>query len=150
MPNNSNNTNYKYLNLRAKLTSKIGKIMTYMDSFPAELQAVAILTFQGRFYPFIIDKDDPDFREIAIQCAAECESWAASIREYAEIEERTDSKQTHVLLNSIAEDNVRFPSNQKQPSLSVPDRKELPQENSEAAEIGRGDNLMEFMGLDSL
>lgn len=32
-----------------------------------------------------MDRDEAEFREIAIRCANECEAWARTIREYAEL-----------------------------------------------------------------
>ena len=45
---------------------------------------LASTTLQARFLPFVLDKNDPNFREIAIRCANECEAMGRAIREYAQ------------------------------------------------------------------
>ncbi|MGB5709577.1 MAG: hypothetical protein WBM44_01515 [Waterburya sp.] len=46
---------------------------------------MASVTLQSRFLPFVMAKDEPEFRSVAIRCATECEAWARAIREYAEL-----------------------------------------------------------------
>ncbi len=35
--------------------------------------------------PFVMDKNDPQFEAVAIQCAEQCLSWARAIQQYASL-----------------------------------------------------------------
>lgn len=75
--------NDKYLNFRANPHSRLGKIITYLQN--GDAKKIGEKTLETRFLPFVMEKDDPLFVGIAIQCAAECEAWARAIREYAQL-----------------------------------------------------------------
>ena len=73
----------KHLKLRAAPNSALAKVITKIQNDPTNNQELAASTLRGRFLPFAIEKDDPQFQEMAIRCATECEAWARAIREYA-------------------------------------------------------------------
>ncbi|MDJ0567760.1 MAG: hypothetical protein QNJ53_01825 [Pleurocapsa sp. MO_192.B19] len=73
----------KHLKLRATPDSGLGRVITHMQNGLTSQQELAAATLLARFLPFAIDKDHPQFREIAIRCANECEAWGKIIREYA-------------------------------------------------------------------
>ena len=75
----------KHLKLRAASTSGLGRVLAHLQQGPTNQQDLASITLQGRFLPFTMDKDEPEFRSVAIRCANECEAWARAIREYAEL-----------------------------------------------------------------
>jgi hypothetical protein len=76
-------TSKKYLTLKAEPESSLGKTIAYIQSSPINNQGLAVQTLQTRFFPFVVDRNDPKFYETAIQCAIECEAWGRMIREYA-------------------------------------------------------------------
>ena len=73
----------KHLKLRGHPNSRLGKTLAYIQSLDTNTQALASQTLESRFLPFALDRNDPKFRALAIQCATECEAWARAIREYA-------------------------------------------------------------------
>ena len=75
----------KHLKLRATSTSGLGRVLAHLQLGPTNQQELASTTLQSRFLPFAMDKDEPEFRSVAIRCANECEAWARAIREYAEL-----------------------------------------------------------------
>ena len=75
----------KHLKLRAALTSGLGRVLAHLQLSPTKVADLASITLQGRFLPFAMDKDEPEFRKVAIRCANECEAWARAIREYADL-----------------------------------------------------------------
>ena len=77
--------NDKHLKLRAASTSGLGRVLAHLQQGPTKVADLASITLQGRFLPFAMDKDEPEFRSVAIRCATECEAWAKAIREYAEL-----------------------------------------------------------------
>lgn len=79
--------NDKHLKLRAASTSGLGRVLTHLQQGPTKVQDLASVTLQSRFLPFVMAKDEPEFRSVAIRCATECEAWARAIREYAELGE---------------------------------------------------------------
>jgi hypothetical protein len=78
-------TSKKYLTLKAEPESSLGKTIAYIQSSLINDRGLAVQTLQTRFFPFIVDRNDPEFYQIAIQCAIECEAWGRMIREYAEL-----------------------------------------------------------------
>ena len=78
--------NDKHLKLRAASTSGLGRVLTHLQLGPTKVHDLASITLQGRFLPFAMDRNEPEFRSVAIRCATECEAWARAIREYAELE----------------------------------------------------------------
>ena len=79
--------NDKHLKLRAASTNGLGRVLTHLQQGPTKVQDLASITLQGRFLPFAMDRNEPEFRSVAIRCATECEAWAKAIREYAELGE---------------------------------------------------------------
>ena len=75
----------KHLKLRAASTSGLGRVITHLQQGSNNQQELASATLQSRFLPFAMDRDEAEFREVAIRCATECEAWAKAIREYAEL-----------------------------------------------------------------
>ena len=73
----------KHLKLRGHPHSRLGRVLTYLQSLDTNIQSLASQSLESRFLPFATDRDSPQFRAIAIQCATECEAWARAIREYA-------------------------------------------------------------------
>ena len=77
--------NDKHLKLRAASTSGLGRVLAHLQQGPTNQQDLASITLQGRFLPFAMDRNEPEFRSVAIRCATECEAWARAIREYADL-----------------------------------------------------------------
>lgn len=76
-------TSDKHLKLRGHPNSRLGKTLAYLQSLDTNTQSLASQTLESRFLPFAVDRNDPKFQALAIQCATECEAWARAIREYA-------------------------------------------------------------------
>ena len=76
----------KHLKLRAASTSGLGRVITHLQQGSFNQQELASATLQSRFLPFAMDRNEAEFREVAIRCATECEAWAKAIREYADLE----------------------------------------------------------------
>ena len=76
----------KHLKLRAASTSGLGRVLAHLQQGPTNQQELASTTLQSRFLPFAMDRNEAEFREVAIRCATECEAWARAIREYADLE----------------------------------------------------------------
>ena len=77
--------NDKHLKLRAASTSGLGRVLAHLQQGPTKVAELASITLQGRFLPFAMDRNEPEFRSVAIRCATECEAWARAIREYADL-----------------------------------------------------------------
>ena len=75
----------KHLKLRAASTSGLGRVLAHLQLGPTNQQDLASITLQSRFLPFAMDRNEPEFRSVAIRCATECEAWARAIREYADL-----------------------------------------------------------------
>jgi hypothetical protein len=75
----------KHLKLRANSDSGLGKCISYLQENPFNQQMLAAQTLEARFLPFVMDKNDPQFQGIAIQCAEQCLSWARAIQQYASL-----------------------------------------------------------------
>ena len=76
----------KHLKLRAASASGLGRTIAYLQKGSFNQQELASTTLQSRFLPFAMDREEAEFREVAIRCATECEAWAKAIREYADLE----------------------------------------------------------------
>ena len=77
--------NDKHLKLRAASTSGLGRVLAHLQQGPTKVAELASTTLQSRFLPFAMDRNEAEFRSVAIRCATECEAWARAIREYAEL-----------------------------------------------------------------
>ncbi len=75
----------KHLKLRANPDSGLGKCIAYLQEHPSPQQMLAAQTLEARFLPFVMDKNDPQFEAVAIQCAEQCLSWARAIQQYASL-----------------------------------------------------------------
>lgn len=75
----------KHLKLRATPDSGLGRVIAHLQQGSFNQQELASTTLQSRFLPFAMDRDEAEFRSVAIRCANECEAWARAIREYAEL-----------------------------------------------------------------
>ena len=102
----------KHLKLRAASTSGLGRVITHLQKGSNNQQELASTTLQSRFLPFVMDRNEAEFREVAIRCATECEAWARAIREYADLGVipalpgvviRQDAPSTHDSLTNIDE-----------------------------------------------
>ena len=104
----------KHLKLRATPDSGLGRVITHMQNGLTSQQELAAATLLARFLPFAIDKDHPQFREIAIRCATECEAWAKAIREYAELGNPTSFSSMKMMaqLNHPQNNSLENPDNQ--------------------------------------
>ena len=124
----------KHLKLRGHPNSRLGRVLAYLQSLDTNIQSLASQSLESRFLPFATDRNDPQFRAIAIQCATECEAWARAIREYA-----------------------ASPSSSQQPEqrqISHVDATQAPQESKfsgsqseEEAQQDEGSDIMRNMGL---
>ena len=83
----------KHIKLRANPDSGLGKCISYLQENPFNQQMLAAQTLEARFLPFVMDKNDPQFQEIAIQCAEQCLSWARAIQQYASLNMDLDQPQ---------------------------------------------------------
>ncbi len=103
-PKNKNSppSAYKNLQLRAQDNTSLGKIITYIQNYPSNTQTLMSGVVEAWFLPFTIDFNDPNFREIAIHCARTCEARAATIREYAGLDQNL-SQQPQTNSVSISE-----------------------------------------------
>ena len=79
--------NDKHLKLRAASTSGLGRVLAHLQQGPTKVAELASTTLQSRFLPFAMDRNEAEFRSVAIRCATECEAWARAIREYADLGE---------------------------------------------------------------
>lgn len=86
MKNSEGSNKEKHLKLRARENDAVGLVITYMQSSLINQQDLASEVLRGRFLPFALDRDHPQFKEVAVSCANACESWAKAIREYAELD----------------------------------------------------------------
>ena len=75
----------KHLKLRANPDSGLGRCIAYLQEHPSPQQMLAAQTLEARFLPFVMDKNDPQFEAVAIQCAEQCLSWARAIQQYASL-----------------------------------------------------------------
>jgi hypothetical protein len=73
----------KYLKLRANPRSGLGRIILYLQEDLRDTQNLAAQTLSSRFLPFVMDREEAQFKALALQCAEECEAWARAIRRYA-------------------------------------------------------------------
>ncbi len=72
----------KTLQLRSPADSSLGQVIAYLQNHISGIQKLSAFTLEARFLPFVMDKDDPEFLETAIECAEICEAWGATIRQY--------------------------------------------------------------------
>jgi len=118
----------KHLKLRATPNSALGRVITHLQNDLSNQQDLATATLLARFLPFTMDQDDPQFREMAIRCANDCEAWGRIIREYASLGVPTsfssmkmtgqlDRSADYSLTNSDEHDDVCEPEEELDPEL---------------------------------
>jgi len=131
--------NQKSLNLRSDTESSFGRVIDYLHNHPTEARSLAMFTLEARFLLFTIDRDDPDFKEIATVCANTCQSWVNTIREYADL----DTVETTIVLDSNSQINALN-------SAAKSDKVEDKEQNSTPEEIEETEKLPEktSSGLD--
>ncbi len=96
----------KQLKLRAAPTTGLGKTIAYLQDHPTNTTSLAAHILQTRILPFALDKNDPQFQGIALQCAEECESWARAIRQYAGLPQAQMMPQPAPSINHRHEEKV--------------------------------------------
>lgn len=124
----------KHLKLRGHPHSRLGRVLAYLQSLDTNIQSLASQTLESRFLPFATDRDSPQFRAIAIQCATECEAWARAIREYAALPSSSlqpEQRQIEQVDATQAPQESKFSSSQSE----------------EEAEQDEGSDIMRNMGL---
>ncbi len=113
----------KHLKLRATSDSALGRVITHLQNGLTNQQELAAASLLARFLPFALDQDDPQFREIAIRCANDCEAWAKAIREYASLATSSSfssmemSQSSHSIQNSDNHDDVCEQEEELDPEL---------------------------------
>ena len=124
----------KHLKLRGHPNSRLGRVLAYLQSLDTNIQSLASQTLESRFLPFATDRDSPQFRAIAIQCATECEAWARAIREYAALPsslQQLEQKQIEQVDAVQAPQESKFSGSQSE----------------DEAEQDEGSDIMRNMGL---
>ena len=124
----------KHLKLRGHPNSRLGRVLAYLQSLDTNIQSLASQSLESRFLPFATDRDSPQFRAIAIQCATECEAWARAIREYA-------------ALPSSSLELASGQSGQFNAAQSEPPEKFSVSQSSTEVEQPEGEDVMRSMGL---
>ncbi len=124
----------KHLKLRGHPKSRLGKTLAYIQSLDTNIQSLASQTLESRFLPFALDRNDPKFPALAIQCATECEAWARAIREYA-------------ALPISSQKSVKEPNGQLDAAPSPSASKFSVSQSETEAEQSEGSEVMRNMGL---
>ena len=118
-------------------------VVTYLQENPFNQQMLAAQTLEARFLPFVMDKNDPQFHGIAIQCAEQCLSWARAIQQYASL---------NMELEAVKQPQIREARPQPTPLASVAmpgddDDDDDHYLNEEEERRSPGEDLMSSMGL---
>jgi hypothetical protein len=71
------------IKLRAKADSTVGQLIQYLQNKPNKNQDSALEVLMVRYLPFALSPDHEQYRDVAIECANQCEAWARAIREKA-------------------------------------------------------------------
>jgi len=103
----------KTLQLRADDHTSLGKIITYLQAHIVSSRKLNASTLEARFLPFVMDKDDPEFFETAIECAEICEAWGATIRQYAGLNVEPIQQQINQITAPAAKSNPAAKSQKK-------------------------------------
>ena len=141
--NNSQPDSRKYLNLKSVPNDSLGKVIAYLQNHSTNTQVLAGLTLVGRFLPFAIDPDDPDFRAIAIQSAEDCESWARAIRKYAGLNEEEATSNIRLVRENSSSQKKQDRSDFSQEEIKEEEVKE--EETIKRPQAGK--ELLKSMGL---
>lgn len=135
----------KHLKLRASQDSGLGKCIAYLQEHPLKQQTLASQTLEARFLPFVMDKNDPQFEAIAIQCAEQCLSWARAIQQYASLKEEEGVIGTNgAKLRGGLSQNPQLESPEITTEVEDDDHLMLSEEEKRQSQ---GEDLMNSMGL---
>ncbi len=131
----------KHIKLRANPDSGLGKCISYLQENPFNQQMLAAQTLEARFLPFVMDKNDPQFHGIAIQCAEQCLSWARAIQQYASL--------NMDLVKPQIRESLPHPTQLASVAMGIDDDDEDDDQifNEEEDRRSPGDDLMTSMGL---
>ncbi len=132
----------KHIKLRANPDSGLGKCISYLQENPFNQQMLAAQTLEARFLPFVMDKNDPQFHGIAIQCAEQCLSWARAIQQYASLNMDNEF---------VNQPHIREARPQPTPlasvAMAIDDEDDDQIFNEEEERRSSGEDLMSSMGL---
>ena len=133
----------KHLKLRANPDSGLGRCIAYLQEHPSPQQMLAAQTLEARFLPFVMDKNDPQFEAVAIQCAEQCLSWARAIQQYASLNMDLDQPKIR--------ESLPQPTQLASVAMAINDDPDDDDDdqifNEEEERRSQGENLMNGMGL---
>ena len=135
----------KHLKLRASPDSGLGRCIAYLQEHPSPQQMLAAQTLEARFLPFVMDKNDPQFEAVAIQCAEQCLSWARAIQQYASL-----NMDNEVVDQQKIRDGLPHPTPLASVAMAInddPDDDDDQIFNEQEERQSHGENLMNGMGL---
>ena len=133
----------KHLKLRANPDSGLGRCIAYLQEHPSPQQMLAAQTLEARFLPFVMDKNDPQFEAVAIQCAEQCLSWARAIQQYASL-----NMDLEVVNQPKLRESLPHPTQLASVVMAGDDDEDDDQIlNEEEERRSQGEDLMSSMGL---
>ena len=133
----------KHLKLRANPDSGLGKCIAYLQEHPSPQQMLAAQTLEARFLPFVMDKNDPQFEAVAIQCAEQCLSWARAIQQYASL-----NMDLEVVNQPQIRESLPHPTQLASVAMAGDDDEDDDQIfNEDETRRSQGEDLMSSMGL---
>ena len=119
-PKKNTATTQKHLSLSSKGNEALSKTIAYLQNHPINTQVLAGSTILGRFLPFAIERDDPNFEALAVQCAKNCYAWGDAILAFAGLESvrvssstRNVRKQKNTAINKESQPTKKTKSSQK-------------------------------------
>ncbi len=139
----------KHLKLRANPASRLGLTISYLQALDTDTTRIAGSTLESRFLPFTLDRHDPNWVGIAIQCAAECEAWAKAIRDYLALHTTSPEIVQAPKMLTIVNGNGHAQNGSKQTSIDDGNEDEdlTPESVDCLEEQHQGIDLMKNMGL---
>ena len=136
----------KPLKLRASPDSGLGRCIAYLQEHPSPQQMLAAQTLEARFLPFVMDKNDPQFEAVAIQCAEQCLSWARAIQQYASL-----NMDNEVVNQQKIRESLPQPTQLASVAMAINDDPDDDDDdqifNEQEERQSHGENLMNGMGL---
>ena len=136
----------KHLKLRANPDSGLGRCIAYLQEHPSPQQMLAAQTLEARFLPFVMDKNDPQFEAVAIQCAEQCLSWARAIQQYASL-----NMDLAVVDQPKIRESLPHPTQLASVGMAINDDPDDDDDdqifNEQEERQSHGENLMNGMGL---
>ncbi len=135
----------KHLKLRANPDSGLGRCIAYLQEHPSPQQMLAAQTLEARFLPFVMDKNDPQFEAVAIQCAEQCLSWARAIQQYASL-----NMDLEVVNQPKLRESLPQPTQLASVAMAINDDPNDDDDqifNEQEERQSHGENLMNGMGL---